>query len=161
MYCRVHWRTKAGPRPNEGGALCPQSPLIPFLLNRKQNYSQYIKGHVWCIVGPWQTWKKSQACKRCLRTIFEKIVDIRINNNFLAVFNNQWPQISNISPQLIYFGLKISNALEKIVIWVNIIWLGNMWICGHFSIQKSGLQTKINFFHVCKLWTIFNNLKYF
>ena len=23
-----------------------------------------------------QTWKKSQACKRCLRTIFEKIVDI-------------------------------------------------------------------------------------
>ena len=37
---------KAGPRPNEGGPLCPQSPMIPFLLHKMQQYSQYIKGHV-------------------------------------------------------------------------------------------------------------------
>ena len=39
---RTHWRTKAGPRPNGGWPLCPQSPLIPFLLHRMQKYSQYI-----------------------------------------------------------------------------------------------------------------------
>ena len=43
--------TKAGPRPNEGCPLCPQSPLFPFLLRRMQKYSKYIKGHVGCIVG--------------------------------------------------------------------------------------------------------------
>ena len=58
---RVHWRTKAGPRPNEGWPLCLQSPLIPFLLHRMQKYSQYIKGHVWCISGPWQGPLKDQG----------------------------------------------------------------------------------------------------
>ena len=46
---------------NEGGPLCPQSPLIQFSLHRMQKYSQYIKGHVWCIVGPWQGPLKDQG----------------------------------------------------------------------------------------------------
>ena len=50
---RVHIRIKTGPRPNEGGPLCPQSPLIPFLLHRMHKYIQYIMDHVGCIVGPW------------------------------------------------------------------------------------------------------------
>ena len=33
-----------------------------------------IAGTVVTVAG--QTWKKSQACKQCLRTVFEKIVDI-------------------------------------------------------------------------------------
>ena len=33
--------------------MSPES-LIPFLLHRMHKYSQYVKGHVGCIVGPWQ-----------------------------------------------------------------------------------------------------------
>ena len=40
---RVHWRTKAGLGPNEGHPLCPQNHLIPFLLYRMQNLSQYME----------------------------------------------------------------------------------------------------------------------
>ena len=64
VYCRAMegpLKPKASPKPNEGGPLCPQSPMIPFLLHRMQNYSQYIKGHVWCIVGPWQGPLKDQG----------------------------------------------------------------------------------------------------
>ena len=50
-----------GFRPKEGGPLYPQSPLIPFLLHRMQKYSQYIKGHVICIVGPWQGQLRTKA----------------------------------------------------------------------------------------------------
>ena len=42
-----HWRTKPGFRPNEGGPLCPQSPLIPFLLHRMQKYSQHSQFPLW------------------------------------------------------------------------------------------------------------------
>ena len=48
-------------RPYGGQPVCPQSPLISFLLHRMQKYSQYIVGHVGCIVGPWQGPLKDQG----------------------------------------------------------------------------------------------------
>ena len=35
--------------------------LIPFLFHRIQNDSQYIKGPIRCIVGPWQVPLKYQG----------------------------------------------------------------------------------------------------
>ena len=37
-----------------------EGPLIPILLHRMQNYSHYTKGHVGCIVVPWQGPVKDQ-----------------------------------------------------------------------------------------------------
>ena len=97
-----------------------------------------------------QTWKKLQACKRCLRTIFEKVVDIfgwTMNFcPFLPIKGHQFALFTYIKSILVK---KISNVLEKIEIQVTFVWLGDTWICGPVSIQKIGLRTKINFFHVC------------
>jgi len=47
--------------------------------------------------------------KRCLRTIFEKIVDIfgltTIFWQFLPINGHQWTQVSNINPHIYYIFL--------------------------------------------------------
>ena len=40
-------------RPYGGQPVCSQSPLLQYSLHRMQKYSQYIRGHVGCIVGQW------------------------------------------------------------------------------------------------------------
>ena len=94
-------------------------------------------------------WKKLQACKHCLRTIFEKIVDIlrytTIFLQFLPINAHKSALISTINPLLLeniwYNG--------KNAILGTFICLGTMWICGNFSTPKIALRTKINSFHVC------------
>ena len=85
--------------------------------------------------------------------IWEKCGHFCINKEFFAVFAHQLPQVSIIYPRLIFFPSKTSNVSEKISILVTFLWLGNTWICGHFSILKNRLRTKINFFHVCS-WLV-------
>ena len=41
--------------------LCLQSHMIPILLRRMKKYSQYVKGHVGCIVGPRRSPLKDQG----------------------------------------------------------------------------------------------------
>ena len=86
----------------------------------------------------------SIACGQFLRLLWT----FWMNNKFLAVFTHQWPLVCIIYPQLSYFCSRISNVLENIEIFAPFLWLGDTWICRHFSIWKIGLRTKINFFHV-------------
>ena len=51
--------------------------------------------------------------------------------------------------------------MEKIAIEGTPICLGILWICGHCSTPKIGLQTKINFFHVwCCLSSLLHSISY-
>ena len=53
----------------------------------------------------------SVACGQFLRKLWTFFDEQEF---FLVVFTHQWPQVSNIDPQLICFCLKTSYALEKI-----------------------------------------------
>ena len=58
VYCRAMAGSIEGPMRVD---LCvSRAPMIPFLLHRMRKYSQYIKSHVGCIVGPWQGPLKDQ-----------------------------------------------------------------------------------------------------
>ena len=62
VYCRALAGSIEGPRrvlDPMGVYLCV--PRVPYLLHRMQKYSQYIKGHVGCIVWPWQGPLKDQG----------------------------------------------------------------------------------------------------
>ena len=54
-----------------------------------------------------------QACKHCLRTIFEKIVDIFGKQQFSCSFYTSMATSQHYHPQLIHFWTKISDKILK------------------------------------------------
>ena len=60
-----------------------------------------------------KTWKKLQACKHCLQTIFEKIVEFSDKQGFFNSFCSSMPTSLYYYPQLIYFCLKRFDVLGK------------------------------------------------
>ena len=107
-----------------------------------------VKVMVMVSVTVTQTRKKSQACKQCLRTIFEKIVDIfgsaTIFLKFLPINVHKPALLSTINVFLlenIWYNGKYCNFRHFCM-------LRTIWFCRHFLTPKIGLRTKINFFHV-------------
>ena len=92
-----------------------------------------------------QTWKKSQACKHCLQTVFEKIVDIFGSTTIFLQYLPSNAQESAFLSTINHFCKKIIELLGTF------IFLGSIGISTHFLTPKIDLRTKINFFHVWSL----------
>ena len=82
-----------------------------------------------------QKWKKSQACKQCLWTIFEKIVDIFVQTTIFLQF---LPTNAYKSALLSTINPLISDIIRKNCIEVEAE-LGKIWVL--FSIQ---IQYEVN-----------------
>ena len=76
---------------------------------------------------------------------WENLWNLWMNKKNLSVFTHKWPQVCIIYPRLMYSSSQIPNVLENIEIYVNFVWLGNVWLCGHFFTWKIDLQTKSTF----------------